>query len=125
MVPVIVLPFRARSARPRLLRRGALDVDRPRTLRAIGHLEFHSITFAKIGNALAIDGRLVEEIVLAGLTLDEPEALVYSQRPNCSGHVYLSDFWCWNLRRTSAAEWLVRRETRHQRRPLRAQLPRR
>jgi hypothetical protein len=35
---------------------------------------------------------LVKEIVLARLALDEPKALVYSQRPNCSGHVCLSDF---------------------------------
>src|SRR5438874_8633380 len=94
MVPVIVVPFRARSAPLRLLRRGALDVDRPRTLRAVGHLELDSITLAQVGNALTIDSSLVKEIVLARLTLDEPEALVYSQRPNCSRHVCLSDFWC-------------------------------
>ena len=62
----------------RLLCRGALDVDRPRTLRAIGHLELDSITLAQIGNALTIDSSLVKEIVLARFTLDEPKALVYS-----------------------------------------------
>src|SRR4029450_13123735 len=84
-----------------LLRRGALDVDRPRTLRAVGHLEFDSITLAQIGDALAIDSALVKEIVLARLTLDEPKALIHSQRPNFSCHVYLSDFPCVDLRRTS------------------------
>src|SRR5437773_3086235 len=94
MVPVIVILFRRPICALRLLRRGALDVDRPRTLRAIGHLELDSITLAQIGNALTIDSSLVKEIVLARLTLDEPKALVYSQRPNCSSHVCLSDFWC-------------------------------
>src|SRR5438874_6793514 len=94
MVPVIVVPFRARSAPLRLLRRGALDVDRPRTLRAVGHLELDAITLAQVGNALAIDSALVKEKFLACLTLNEPKALVYSQRPNCSRHLCLSDFWC-------------------------------
>src|SRR5579872_1072558 len=92
IVPVIVVPFRARFARLRFLRRGTLDVDRPRTLRAIGHLELDSIALAQIANALTIDSRLVKEIVLARLTLDEPKALVYSQRSNCSRHVCLSNF---------------------------------
>src|SRR5205085_2554651 len=78
----------------RLLRRRALDLDGPRALRAIGHLELDSITLAQIGDALAIDRALVKEIVLARLTLDEPKPLVYSQRPNFSRHRYLSDFRC-------------------------------
>jgi len=31
---------------------------------------------------------------LARLTLDEPKAFVYSQRPNCSSHWCISDLWC-------------------------------
>src|SRR5437867_10076039 len=94
MVPVIVCPFPRPIRALRLLRRGALDVDRPRTLRAVGHLELDSITLAQIGDSLAIDSALVKEIVLARLTFDEPKTPVYSQRPNCSHHVCLSDFWC-------------------------------
>jgi len=84
----------ARSASSVLLRRGALDVDRPWTLRALGHVELDSITLAQIGDALAIDSALVKEIVLARLTFDEPKTLVYSQRPNYSQHLCFSDFWC-------------------------------
>jgi hypothetical protein len=77
----------------KLLRRGALDVLRPRTLRAVGNLELDSITLAQIGDALAIDGTLVKEIFLARLALDEPKAFVHSQRPNCSCHLSISDLW--------------------------------
>jgi hypothetical protein len=35
---------------------------------------------------------LVKEEFLACLTLNEPKALVYSQRPNYSRHLCLSDF---------------------------------
>ena len=76
-----------------LLRRGAPDVRRPRTLRAVGNLELDSITLAQVCDALAIDSALVKEIFLARLTLDEPKALVHSQRPNCSRHVSISDLW--------------------------------
>jgi len=76
-----------------LLRRGALDVRRPRTLRAVGNLELDSITLAQICDALAIDSTLVKEIFLARLTLDEPKAFVHSQRPNCSCHLSISDLW--------------------------------
>jgi hypothetical protein len=75
------------------LRRGALDVRRPRTLRAVGDLELDSITLAQICDALAIDSTLVKEIFLARLTLDEPKAFVHSQRPNCSCHLSISDLW--------------------------------
>src|SRR5439155_15452120 len=88
LVPVIVLSFSAaRSASSVLLRRGALDVRRPRTLRAVLNLDLDSITLAQICDALAIDRALMKEIVLARLTLDEPKAFVYSQRPNCSSHL--------------------------------------
>ena len=77
----------------KLLRRGALDVCRPRTLRAVGNLELDPITLAQICDALAIDCTLVKEIFLARLTLDEPKAFVHSQRPNCSCHLSISDLW--------------------------------
>ena len=70
-----------------LLRRGALDVRRPRTLRALLNLELDAITLAQIGDALAKDRALMKEILLPRLTLDEPKAFVDSQRPNCSSHL--------------------------------------
>jgi hypothetical protein len=77
----------------KLLRRGALDVRCPRTLRAVGNLELDSITLAQICDTLAVDSTLVKEIFLARLTLDEPKAFVHSQRPNCSCHLSISDLW--------------------------------
>jgi hypothetical protein len=82
-----------RSSSSVRLRRGALDVRRPRTLRTVGNLELDSITLAQIGDALAIDSALVKEIFLPRLTLDEAKALVHSQRPNCPYHVSISDLW--------------------------------
>jgi hypothetical protein len=35
----------------------------------------------------------VKEVFLPRLTLDEPEALVHSQRPNCPCHLSISDLW--------------------------------
>src|ERR1700678_2840451 len=81
-----------RSSSSVLLRRGALDVRRPWTLRAVGNLELDSIALAQICDALAIDSTLVKEIFLARLTLDEAKAFVHSQRPNCSCHLSISDF---------------------------------
>src|SRR5260221_5335067 len=52
----------ARSSSSVLLRRGALDVRRPRTLRAVGNLELDSITLAQICDALATGSALVKEI---------------------------------------------------------------
>jgi hypothetical protein len=77
----------------KLLRRGALDGRRPRTLRAVSNLELDSITLAQICDALAVDSTLVKEIFLARLTLNEPKAFVHSQRPNCSCHLSISDLW--------------------------------
>jgi hypothetical protein len=82
-----------RSSGSILLRCGALDVRRPRTLRAVGNLELDSITLAEICDALAIDSALVKEIFLPRLTLDEPKAFVHSQRPNCPHHLSISDLW--------------------------------
>src|SRR5512140_1510708 len=76
-----------------LLRRGALDVRRPRTLRAVGHLELDAVTLAQICDALAVDSALVKEIFLPRLTLDEPKPFVHSQRPNCSCHLSISCLW--------------------------------
>src|ERR1700730_15794373 len=77
----------------KLLRRRALGVCCPRTLRAVGNLELDPITLSQICDALAIDCTLVKEIFLARLTLDEPKAFVHSQRPNCSCHLSVSDLW--------------------------------
>src|SRR4029450_8608131 len=94
MVPLIVCPFLPPgSSSSVLLRRGALDVRRPRTLRTVGNLELDSITLAQICDALAIDSPLLEEIFLPRLTLDEPKAFVHSQRPNCPHHLSISDLW--------------------------------
>jgi hypothetical protein len=92
IVPSFVLSA-TRSSNSVLLRRGALDVLRPRTLRAVGNLELDSITLAQICDALAIDSALVKEVFLPRLTLDEPKAFVHSQRPNCPHHVSISDLW--------------------------------
>jgi len=87
------------------LRRRALDVRRPRTLRAVGNLELDSITLAQICDALAIDSALVKEVFLPRLTLDEPKAFVHSQRPNCSRHVSISDLWLLTIGRVQLDRW--------------------
>src|SRR5580765_2447771 len=71
---------RGKNPSSALLRRGALDALRPRTLRAVGNLELDAITLAQICDAFAIDSALVKEIFLPGLTLDHPKAFVHSPR---------------------------------------------
>src|SRR6185436_19390259 len=54
----------------------APDVLGARTLRALSHLEFHAVAFAQVGDAFPVDRALMEEVVVAAIVLDEPEALV-------------------------------------------------
>jgi hypothetical protein len=87
------IAWRSTASSSVLLCRGALDVRRPRTLRAVVNLELDSITLAQICDTLAIDSALVKEIFLPRLTLDEPKTFVHSQRPNYPHHLSISDLW--------------------------------
>src|ERR1700752_325363 len=72
--------------RTRRLRRGAPHVLRPGTLRTLADVELDAVSLAQIVEALALDCTLVEETLLAGRVLDEPEPLVYPQCSNLARH---------------------------------------
>jgi arsenate reductase len=69
-----------------VLRGGPPNVLCPRSLWSFADVELDAIALTKIVEPLAIYGTLVEEIVLPGIVLDEPEPLVDSQCSNRSRH---------------------------------------
>src|SRR5947208_7385031 len=54
---------------------------------------FHAVALAQHVNALAVDGALVKEILVAPFALDEPEPFFRSQRFDCSCHSSSSALW--------------------------------
>src|SRR5918993_694271 len=78
--------FRRRAGQRMFLCRRAPNVFGAGTLRPLTDIELDAVALSKILEPLAIDGALMEEVFLARVVLDEPEALVHSQRANFSGH---------------------------------------
>src|SRR5688572_14968997 len=68
------------------LGRGAADVLGSRPLRPFADVELDAITFPQIVDALAVNGTLVEEVVIPTIVLDESKTLVDPQRSNLSRH---------------------------------------
>ena len=66
------------------IRLQAGDVRCLQTFRALGHFEFNRLAFVQRFVSLRLDGGKMDEDILAGLALDEPESLAGIEPLYCS-----------------------------------------
>jgi hypothetical protein len=65
-----------------------------RPFRSLPDLELDAVALAQVGDPFAVDRALMEEVLVAGVILDEAKPLVDAQRPDLTCH--LSPPWVRN-----------------------------